>query len=156
MADVSSKQLSQKDAGQVLKAAFNDNDMTISTSGFLDGKVGHRIKTKTVSTVIDENYFFDEINVETASFVNGLATVTVGNTILFKVGQYVLLDVGTVGIPDGATIVSIDSSTQITMSAAFTGTTGSQNLHVANLIKKLRLYYNNSNHDILLDASRIV
>lgn len=156
MADVSSKQLSQKDGMQVLRAAFNDNDMTISTSGFLDAKVGHRIKTKTVSAVIDENFFFDEVNVETATLTNSSGVVIVGNTINFKVGQFLLLDVGVDGIPDGATILSIDSSTQITMSAVFTGSTGSQNLHIANLIKKLRLYYNNSNHDILLDASRIV
>jgi len=156
MADVSSKPLSQKDGMQVLRAAFNDNDMTISTSGFLDAKVGHRIKTKTVSSVVDENFFFDEVNIETATLTNGLATVTVGNTINFKVGQYLLLDVGVAGIPDETTILSIDSSTQITMSASFTGTTGSQSLHIANLIKKLRLCYNNANHDILLDASRIV
>ena len=73
MAEVSSKSMSQKDGMQVLKAAFNDNDMTISTSGFLDGKVGHRLKTKVVSVTVDENLFFDEVHVETASFTNSSA-----------------------------------------------------------------------------------
>lgn len=155
MSDVSSKQLSQKDAGQVLKAAFNDGDMTISTSGFLDGKIGHRLKTKVVSALIDENLFFDEVSVETSSFTNGSAVVTVPNTINFKVGQYLLLDVGTAGIPDDTVILSIDSSTQMTMSASFTAATGSYSLHVANLLKRIRLYYNNIAHNILLDAARI-
>jgi len=155
MAEVSSKSMSQKDGMQVLKAAFNDNDMTISTSGFLDGKVGHRLKTKVVSVTVDENLFFDEVHVETASFTNSSAIVTVSNTINFKVGQYALLDVGTAGIPDDTTILSIDSSTQITLSAAYTGATGTETLHVANLIKRLRLQYNNAGHDILLVAARI-
>lgn len=155
MAEVSTKVMSDQDGMQVLKSAYNDNDKTISTSGFLDGKVGHRLKTKTVSAVIDENYFFDEVSVESVSFTNGSAVVTVANTINYKVGQYVLLDIGSAGIPDDTTILSIDSSTQITMSAAFTGVTGSHDLHVANLIKKLRLFYNNAGHDILLDAGRI-
>ena len=155
MADVSSKSMSQKDGMQVLRSAFNDNDMTISTSGFLDGKIGHRLKTKTVSAVIDENLFFDEVSVETAGFTNSSAVVTVTDTTNFAVGQYVLLDVGQAGVPDDTTILSIDSNTQITMSAAFTGATGSYTLHVANLIKRLRLFYSNAAHDVLLDAARI-
>lgn len=155
MSDVSSKSLSQKDSGQILRAAFNDNDMTLSTSGFLDGKVGHRLKTKTVSATVDENLFFDEVYVESVSFTNGSAVVTVPDTINFKVGQYLLLDVGTAGIPDDTTILSIDSSTQITMSASFTASTGTYTLHSANLVKRIRLAYNNSTHDLLLDAARI-
>lgn len=155
MADVSSKSLSQKDGMQVLRAAFNDNDMTISTSGFLDGKVGHRLKTKIVTAVIDENLFFDTVSSDSSTFTNGSAVVIVPDTVNFKVGQYVLLPVGESGIPDDTTILSIDSSTQITMSANFTASTGSYELHVANLLKRLRLYYNNSSHDVLLDAARI-
>ncbi len=155
MSEVSSKALSQKDGMQVLRAAFNDNDMTIGTSGFIDAKVGHRIKTKTVSAVLDENIYLDEVSVETVTFTNSSAVVSVANTINYKVGQVVLLDVGTAGIPDDTVILSIDSSTQITMSSAFTGSTGSYSLHVANLIKKLRLYYSDAAHNILLDAARI-
>lgn len=155
MADVSSKSLSQKDGMQVLRAAFNDNDMTIGTSGFLDAKVGHRILTKTISVTLDENIFLDEVAVDTAGFTNGSAIVTVPNTINFKVGQFLLLDIGTAGISIDVSIVSIDSPTQITMSATFTNTTGSYSLHVANLIKRIRLFYNNAAHDILLDAGRV-
>lgn len=43
------KQMSEKDFQQVLRGAFNDVDKTVSTNGFLVGKVGHRV-TCTVST----------------------------------------------------------------------------------------------------------
>ena len=154
MSNVSSKQMTDADASQVLRSAFNDNDMTISTSGFLDGKVGHRLKTKAVSATIDENLFFDQISNQTCTFTNGSAVVVVPNTINLAVGQYALLDVGTAGIPDDTTILSIDSSTQITLSANFTNTTGSYTGHFANLVKRIRILYNNSTHDILLDAAR--
>jgi hypothetical protein len=150
----SSKTQSEKDTGQIFKLAFNDDDMTLSTAGFLDGKLGHRIKTLSPTTQLDNNYYYDEVIVVSATFTNGLATVTVPNTIDFQVGQTCLLDVGTSGIPDLTTIQSINSNTQITMTANFTNTTGTYNLHVANLLKILTLYYNDASHDVLVDASR--
>jgi hypothetical protein len=156
MSNVSSKQMSEKDASQVLRSVFNDNDMTLSTGGFLDGKVGHRIKTKYISGTIDENLFFDEISNLTCGLTTASPVITVPNTIGLAVGQYVLLDVGTAGIPDDTTILSIDNTTnQITLSDNVTATTGNYTVHFANLVKRLRLCYNNSNHDILLDAARI-
>lgn len=152
---VSSKRLSEKDPGQVMRLAFNDNDMTLSTSGFLDGKVGHRLKTLSPSSQIDKNYYYDETVTLTASFTSGSAVVTVPNVIGMAVGQTVLLDVGTAGIPDLTTILSINPTTlQITMSANFTNTTGSYTLHVADLLKIITLYYSNAAHDNLLDAAR--
>lgn len=155
MSDVTSKQMSQKDQDQILRTAFNDNDGTISTSGFVDGKVGHRIKTQAVSSTIDESYYFDEVNTQDCDFTMGSPTVVVENTIDFEVGQYVLLDVGTDGIPDGTTVLSIDSNTQITMSANFTGATNTYTGHFANLLKRIRIRYNNASHEILLDVARV-
>lgn len=37
------KPLSDRDGNQVLQGAFNDVDKTISTNGFLVGKVGHKV-----------------------------------------------------------------------------------------------------------------
>lgn len=150
---VSSKQMSEKDFGQVLRSVFSDEDKTISTSGFLDGKVGHRMQITTVSTTIDDNRFFDEVSIQTCT-LNSNTTVDVPNTGSLIVGQYVLLDLGTAGIPLNTTIASIDSATQITLSAAAT-VSGSYSVHFANLLKRIRLVYNNSSHDILLDAARV-
>lgn len=155
MPHVTSKPMSKRDPGQTLQSAFNDNDATISTSGFIDGKVGHRIKVTAISATMDESRYFDEINTEICTFTNGSPIVIVPNTTNFVVGQYVLLDIGNAGIPDGTTILSLDSSTQITMTNAFTGSTGAQTGHFANLLKRIRVLYNNANHDILLDATRV-
>lgn len=43
------KNMSEKDFQQVLRGAFNDVDKTITTNGFLVGKVGHKV-TCTIST----------------------------------------------------------------------------------------------------------
>lgn len=44
-----SKRLSNRDSNQTLQASFNDVDKSITTTGFLTGKVGHKI-TQTIST----------------------------------------------------------------------------------------------------------
>lgn len=148
--------MSQKDGMQVLRNAYNDTDATISTSGFVDTKVGARIKTITISATMDENQFFDEINIETCTFTTGSPVVTVTNTDLLVVGQYVLLDIGTAGITNGTKILSINApASQITMTANFTGATGSYTGHFANLLKRIRLLYDNSTHDNLLEAARV-
>jgi hypothetical protein len=152
---VSSKKLSEKDASQALRLSFNDNDMTLSTAGFLDGKVGHRLKTLSPTSQLDNNYYYDELVVISAVFNNGSTVVSVPNTIGLQTGQTILLDVGLAGVPDLTTISSINVTTnQITMSASFTGSNGTYTLHSANLLKILTLYYNNATHDILLDAAR--
>lgn len=46
------KPLSERDGNQVLQGAFNDVDKTISTNGFLVGKVNHKI------TRVDTNPIF--------------------------------------------------------------------------------------------------
>lgn len=155
MSDITSKQMSEKDGMQVLRQSFNDNDATISTSGFLDGKVGHRIKTEAITANMDENSYFDEITVKTCTLTLGSAIVIVPNTIDLELNQFVLLDVGTSGIPDNTKILSIDSNTQITLTAAATAATGPYTVHFANLLKRIRILYNNSTHDILLDAARV-
>lgn len=150
---VSTKRMSEKDFGQILRSAYSDEDKTISTSGFLDGKVGHRMQTTTVSSTIDDTRYFDEVSVQTCT-LNSNTTVNVPNTGSLSVGQYVLLDLGEAGIPLNTTIASIDSEVQITLSAAAT-VSGSYSVHFANLLKRLRIVYNNSTHDILLDAARV-
>jgi hypothetical protein len=42
------KKLSERDANQTLQASFNDIDSSITTNGFLTGKVGRKI-TQTIS-----------------------------------------------------------------------------------------------------------
>lgn len=57
------KQFSDQDADQVLQYAFNDVDATISTNGFLVGKVGHQV-TMAISTTTIAN------DTETYTFLN--------------------------------------------------------------------------------------
>lgn len=61
------KPLSERDANQTLQAAFNDVDHSITTGGFLVGRVGHKI-TLTISTTTIAN------DTETYAFLdNGTA-----------------------------------------------------------------------------------
>lgn len=151
-----SKRMSDQSADQVLMTIFNENDATISTSGFLDGKVGTRIKTINITATMDENQYFDEINIQTATFTTGSPVVGVTNTDLLQVGQYVFLDIGTTGITTGTRILSINYTTsEVTMTANFTGVTGPYTGHFANLLKRIRLLYDNATHDNLLEASRV-
>lgn len=57
------KVLSERDANQTLQSAYNDVDATISTNGFLVGKVGNEITlVVTTTTVTGDTYtytFFD-------------------------------------------------------------------------------------------------
>lgn len=48
MANHTTKPLSDRDSGQTLQSAYNDVDASLTTNGFLVGKVGHNI-TLTVS-----------------------------------------------------------------------------------------------------------
>lgn len=67
MANETSKLLSDRDSSQTLQGAFNDVDKTISTNGFLVGKVGHKITRNdtngaflTGSQVGDDFSFYDD------------------------------------------------------------------------------------------------
>jgi hypothetical protein len=57
------KVLSERDANQTLQSAYNDVDATISTNGFLVGKVGNQvalaISTTTVANDTETYTFFD-------------------------------------------------------------------------------------------------
>lgn len=59
------KPFSERDANQVLQSAYNDVDATISTNGFLVGKVGNQI-TLVISTTTIAN------DTETYSFFDGI------------------------------------------------------------------------------------
>jgi hypothetical protein len=58
------KIFSERDANQVLQSSYNDVDATISTNGFLVGKVGNQI-TLAISTTTIAN------DTETYSFFDG-------------------------------------------------------------------------------------
>lgn len=151
---VTSKQISSTDADQVLRAIFNANDMTISTTGFVAGKVGHRIETEIISPTIDEYFYLDIVNTVTATITSASPIVTMANTVPLMVGQYVSLPIGQSGIPRQTTILSIDSGTQITLSASATAS-GSVTLRTANLLRRELVEYNNAGHDILLTSERV-
>lgn len=50
MAVHTTKNLSERDSGQTLQSAYNDVDATISTNGFLVGKVGHKVEAAISTT----------------------------------------------------------------------------------------------------------
>jgi hypothetical protein len=58
------KKSSKKDGLQTLQMAFNDSDASLTTSGFLSGKVGHKvtlaIQTTTVADDTELYSFFDD------------------------------------------------------------------------------------------------
>lgn len=49
MAENTTKRFSERDSGQTLQASFNDVDSSLTTNGYLTGKVGRKI-TQTIST----------------------------------------------------------------------------------------------------------
>lgn len=67
------KPLSERDANQTLQSAYNEVDATISTSGFLTGKVGHKVSMSiTTTTITDDTEVYEFSNDGTA-----LYTITV-------------------------------------------------------------------------------
>ena len=63
MSNKTTKVFSDRDGDQVLQASFNDVNSTISTDGFLVGKVGRRIDLAISTTTIandTETYSFSE------------------------------------------------------------------------------------------------
>jgi len=53
------KQMSEKDANQVLMSAYSDTDATIAVSGFVSSKVGARITRSVISPTVDDYSFYD-------------------------------------------------------------------------------------------------
>ncbi len=53
------KQLSDRDADQTLQSAYNEVDASITTNGFLIGKVGHKIVRTIQSGTVDDYSFYD-------------------------------------------------------------------------------------------------
>ena len=63
MSNKTAKVFSERDGDQVLQASFNDVNSTISTDGFLVGKVGRRIDVAVSTTTVandTETYSFSE------------------------------------------------------------------------------------------------
>lgn len=55
----SSKPMSDRDAAQATQFAFNDVDKSVTTNGFLVGKVGHKIvQSITTTTVANDTLIF--------------------------------------------------------------------------------------------------
>jgi len=143
MSDVTSKPLSEKDFGQVLQKAANNNDGTIGTSGFAALKVGHKVYRDIVQTTpaIDDFYSLDIVKTQNITTTN-LSAVVTGLTnaqVDLKVGQYVF----SVNVPVLTQILSIDGPDQITLTAAATAS-GSVSTKFANLLIRLRVEYDDA------------
>lgn len=151
---ISSKRLSERDANQVLQAAANLNDNSLNVSGFVNAKVGHRITFTNVqsSPAIDDYRFLDMVNTETGTTTNGSAVITgVTNAVEdIQVGQYVF---GT-GIPANTTVLSVDSNTQITLSANATAS-ASVSIRFGNLLYRIRVEYDTGTRDNVVDVERL-
>lgn len=77
------KSLSERDANQTLQSAFNDVDSSITTAGFLVGKVGHKV-TLTISTTTVSN------DTQTYLFLDG-ATSLYSLRLIFTDSSYATL-----------------------------------------------------------------
>ena len=55
------KELSLKDGNQTLQAAFNDVDDSLTTGGFLTGKIGRRIEVGGAGSVETYSYIEDGV-----------------------------------------------------------------------------------------------
>lgn len=150
----SSKIISDYSGDQVLRKAANNEDGSISVSGFVASKVGAKVTLTIVqsSPAIDDYRYFDVVQTQTGTTSSGFPTVTgfTNAQIDFTVGQYLF---GT-GIPENTTVLSIDSNSQITMSANATAS-GSTSIKFANLLYRIRLQFDDADRTNLLDAERL-
>lgn len=148
------KRLSQKDGMQVLQASLNDNDYSLNVSGFANAKVGHRITFTNVqaSPAIDDYRFLDMVESQTGTTTNTSAVVTGLTNALetIQAGQYVYGS----GIPANTTVSSVDSNTQITLSANATAS-ASTTLRFGNLLYRIRVEYDTSSRDNVVDVERL-
>lgn len=141
----STKPLSERDAGQVLQAAFNDNEKSISVTSFASSKVGATITRTVVSGTVDDYRYLDVVFTQTGDTSSGSPVVVGLSNVLngdLQVGQYVLGS----NIPANTVILSLDSESQITLSGNASSST-STSLQFANLLYLLEITYDNSNHD---------
>lgn len=53
------KPLSERDHQQTLRSSYNDVDASLQVSGFLTGKVGHRVEVVNFSATVDDISFYD-------------------------------------------------------------------------------------------------
>ncbi len=140
----STKDASSLDSSQTLQGAFNDNDSSFVTSGFITAKVGHKITRTVVSPTIDDMRYFDIVVTRTSTTTNTSAVISgLAKTEDLAVGQYVF---GT-GIPTNTTISSIDSSSQVTLSAVATAS-GTVSLQYANSLMTLRITYDGTRTNV--------
>lgn len=146
---ISTKKLSDSDSSQTLQYSYNDNDKTLSTSGFIDGKIGHKFTLENVTATQDLYRFYDVYTTESATTGSGSPLVTLDTTVL-KVGDYLF----SANIPNDARILSINSITQVTLSKNATGT-GTIATKVASIIKAIQVDYDNSTHDNIVGAERV-
>lgn len=148
----SSKTLSERDPGQTLQAAFNDNDKSLSVSSYVVSKVGAKI-TRTISSSTVDDFRYLDVTFTKSGTENGTAVIT-GLTQVrdhVQVGMYVF---GT-NIPANTTVLSIDSDTQVTLTAS-ASSSGSDTLQFANLLYLLRVTYDDSAHDNVNIVERIL
>lgn len=154
MSGVSRKRLEEKDQELIFRSAYTDDQKIIAVGSFLNTKVGHKITITVVqsSPAIDDIRFLDVFNTTNGTSSSGFPQITglQNAESLYQVGQYVF----GAGIPQNTTILSIDSNTQITLSANAT-ISSSTPLKFANLLCLLRNQYNDSSRSLLIDSERL-
>lgn len=151
---VTSKNMSDKDMGQAVRGAYNDHDKSITTSGFVSAKIGHCTTRTEVqsSPAIDDYRYFDIVRTDTATTSSGSAIVVgLSNaTERYEVGQYLI----STSIPANTKILSVDSNSQITISANATAT-GSTSIEFANLLRRERVTYNDASRSLVDKNQRL-
>jgi hypothetical protein len=153
MSKQTTKPLSQKDGNQVLQGIYNESG-TVSVDGFVSSKVGAKVTRTVISSTIDDYRYFDVYDEQVVSVSSGSATVQFIEDLpqTLEIGQYLF---GT-DIAANTTILSFNRELKtVTMSANATGTDATEDLKIANLLVRLRLEFNNANHDEINDVERL-
>jgi hypothetical protein len=136
------KQLSKRDSAQVLQAVFNEADKTLTTAGFIDAKVGHKITRTIVDSTTDDFRYFDVSQEYSVAIGPMDTTITVSNHNI-TVGSYVFIP----NIFPANTVVTAVTSTTITVSEpAATSHTGA--MKIGKLLKRIRIIYDASRSNI--------
>lgn len=60
MGNTTSKELAKLDYDQVIRATYNPDDKSVTTSSFVDAKVGHKILRNAIDSVTDEYSYYDD------------------------------------------------------------------------------------------------